>query len=71
MTVIFTDIHNKMPQDITDNKVTSTTFDEARLADETICISENAHSLTKVLQLIQQEGSKYGLQLNIDKCELI
>ena len=37
----------------------------------TICISENAKSLTTFLHLIQEDGDKYGLQLNMDKCELI
>ena len=67
MTVIFNDIHDKMPQDVIDNRVIHTNFNEVLFADDTICISENAQSLTKLLHLIQEEGAKYGLQLNRDK----
>ena len=40
-------------------------------ADDTICISENARALSRLLQEIEKEGDKYGLKLNYDKCELI
>ena len=40
-------------------------------AVDTICISENAESLTKLLHCIQEEGAKYGLQLNLNKCEIL
>ena len=63
MTVLFNDIHNTMPQDIIDNRVIHTNFNEVLFADDTICISENAQSLNKLLHLIQEEGAKYGLQL--------
>ena len=71
MTIIFHDIQEKMPQQIIKDRVINANFDQVLFADDTICISENAESLTKRLHLIQEEGGKYGLQLNLDKCELI
>ena len=52
------------------SRVIDTSFNEVLFADGTICISENAQSLTELLHLIQDEGEKYGLQLNMDKCDL-
>ena len=60
-----------MSQDIIDNRVMHTNFNEVLFADDAIYISENAQSLTKLLHLIQEEVAKYGLQLIMDKCELI
>ncbi len=46
-------------------------YDEILYADDTICLSESAKALTKHLNIIEEEGKKYGLQLNQGKCELI
>ena len=40
-------------------------------ADDTICISENAKAISRLLKEIQREGRKYGLILNKNKCEVI
>ena len=53
MTVIFHDIQQKLSTDIIENRVIHTNFDQVLFADDTICISENAASLTKLLHLIQ------------------
>ena len=71
MAVIFNDIHDIMSQGIIDNRVINANFDEVLFADDAICISENANSLINLLHLLQHKGVKYGLQLNMDKCELI
>ena len=71
MTVIFHDIHQDLDDILAKDRVNTTNFDEILFADDTICISENAKTLTKFLRKIQTEGGKYGLLLNMDKCEVI
>ena len=46
-------------------------FDEILYADDTIIYSRSAPTLTKLLRKIQDEGAKYGLKLNQNKCEAI
>ena len=43
-------------------------FDEILYADDTICISENERAMERLLAAIEEEGAKYGLQLNRTKC---
>ena len=69
MTVIFHDIHDKDRQDMAAHRVIGTNFDEVLFADDTICISESAEALTRLLHSIEEEGEKYGLTLNKDTCE--
>ena len=38
---------------------------------DTICVSENAKALSRLLQAIEKEGARYGLHLKCDECELI
>ena len=71
MTTIFHDIYQELEDTITPYRVKNANFDEILFADDTICISENAKRLTKLLQAIQKTGRKYGMHLNMGKCEVI
>ena len=71
MTTIFYDIHINLGESLVPHRVKNANFDEVLFADDTICISENAAALTELLHQIQEIGQKYGLTLNMDKCELI
>ena len=71
MTVIFHDIHKGDKSDTQQHRVATANFDEVLFADDTICVSESAKALTRLLRNIETEGAKYGLKLNYDKCEVI
>ena len=71
MTVIFDDIHKGDKAKMSKCRVGTANFDEVLFADDTICVSESAAALTRLLKAIEEEGAKYGLTLNYDKCELI
>ena len=71
MTAMFHDIHQQTDEQNRKHRVTNTNFDEILFADDTICISESAKQLSTFLHKIQTEGHKYGLQLNLNKCEVI
>ena len=55
MTAIFSDIHNLNDPELYAHRVNTTNFDEVLFADDTVCISENAETLTLFLQQIQKE----------------
>ena len=46
-------------------------FEEVLYADDTICISEDARTMSELFKKIEEEGDKYGMKLNYKKCELI
>jgi hypothetical protein len=71
MTVIFHDIHKDDKTKTKKHRVGEANLEEILYADDTICISEDAKALTRLLREIEKEGNKYGLRLNKDKCELI
>ena len=73
MNVLFHDVHNdpELEKILEDNKVIGAMFHEILYADDTIIYSRNAKTLTKLLNKIQAEGEKYGLNLNEEKCENI
>ena len=71
MTVLFEDIHdNNSTQDIL-QRIPNCNVDEILYADDTICISSTARTMNKNLKNIEVEGSKYGMKLNKEKCELL
>ena len=71
MTVIFHDIHEGDKLGTKQHRVATAHFDEVLFADDTICVSENAKTLSKLLAKIETEGARYGLELNYGKCELL
>ena len=71
MTTLFHDIHENDPQKLKENRVHGTNFDEIVYADDTICISADTNAMNHFLKSIEEEGRKYGLMLNKDKCELL
>ena len=71
MTTIFHDIHEELEDTLIPHRVNDENFDEILFADDTICVSENAQALTKLLHEIQEKGQQHGLTLNKDKCEVI
>ena len=71
MTAMFRDIHENDKTKTRTHRVGNANFEEVLFADDTICTSENARALSRLLQEIEKEGDEYGLILNYDKCELI
>ena len=71
MTVIFEDIHYEIDRYMAAQRVPGTSFDEVVYADDTICIGTDTRKLNIFLKEIEQEGQKYGLKLNKDKCEAV
>ena len=65
------DIHRNDRTRTKKHRVGSADFEEIMYADDTICITENAEAMARLLRAIETESSKYGLKLNYDKCELI
>ena len=45
--------------------------DQILYADDTICISEDAGAMNRLLHAVETEGLKYGLELNKTTCEYI
>ena len=71
MTTLFHDIHSLDPQSLTQHRICGANFDEIVYADDTICVSNDTKAMNKFLKSIEEEGAKYGLTLNKDKCELL
>ena len=71
MTVLFEDIHQEDRQGLGRHRVKGASFDEVLYADDTICISQNASAMNKLLASIEEEGDLYGMKLNKNKCELM
>ena len=71
MTVMFHDIHNdtQHQKDMGVDRILGAVFDEVLYADDTIIHSTDAKKVEKLLHRIEQEGGKYGLKLNKNKCE--
>ena len=40
-------------------------------ADDTICITTKTEAMNKFLKAIEEQGLRYGMKLNKNKCELI
>ena len=73
MTVMFHDVHSdeQLEKQLEKDRVLGAFFFEILYADDTIIYSRSAATLTKLLRKIQDEGAKYGLKLNLAKCEAI
>ena len=73
MTVMFHDIHadKLMDEQISEDRILGTLFDEVLYADDTIIHSTTPESVSKLLHKIETEGAKYGLKLNEKKCEAL
>ena len=69
MTVMCHGINEEV--DIQDDRVNTTNLDEVLFADDTICVSDNAQSLTTCLCCIQIERPKYGLTVNMSTFAVI
>ena len=70
MTVMFADVHRFLGRSTREHRVLGADFDEVLYADDTICISEDARTMNKLIKGIEDEGEKYGMRLNYEKCEL-
>lgn len=71
MTVLFRDVHAKdeVRTKLGHHRILGALFDEILYADDTIIFSEDASALEELLHAIEDEGAKYGMQLNRKKCE--
>lgn len=47
------------------------TTDERLYADDTICVTKTGAAMNRLVSEIQTEGERYGLKLNLKKCEYI
>lgn len=45
--------------------------DEIRFSDDTICISKDAKCMNELLETIEEESEKVGMELNYAKCDMI
>ena len=74
MTALFIDINdeNQMERDnLVNNRIPNTNFDEVLYADDTICISSSEEAIENRLKQIIIHGARYGLHLNMKKCEVL
>ena len=71
MTVMFHDLHHEDTQNLIQNRIQGTNYDEVLCADDTICVSTSTSAINFLLASIEREGVKYGLRLNENKCEVI
>ena len=71
LSVVFHDVNKDDHLNIERHRVDGALFDSILYADDTICASQNANSLTRMLHEIEIESGKYGLKLNQKKCELL
>ena len=73
MTVFFHDIHQDeaLETELKENRIIGTLFDELLYADDTIIYSKDSKTVEKLLHKIEEEGEKYGMQLNQKKCEAL
>ena len=71
MSVLFRDMHEDDCLKLTRQGVRGTQADQVLYADDTICIAQNERAMNRLLGAIEEEGSKYGMRLNRDKCEVL
>ena len=68
---VFADVHRHLGRSTLEHRVLGADLDEVLYADDTICISEDSRTMNKLIKRIEEEGEKYGMRLNYNKCELI
>ena len=71
MTVLFHDIHENDELKTARQRIKGTDVDQVLYADDTICIAQNERAMNRILKAIEEEGEKYGVRLNKDKCEYL
>jgi hypothetical protein len=71
MSVMYHDVHANHRLLTERQRIVGTHTDEVLYADDTICFAQTTTAINKMLSAIEQEGSKYGMRLNKDKCEYI
>ena len=71
MTTMFYDVHTELDSILATQRVPGAEFDEVTYADDTICITTSTEATNKFLKTIEEQGLRYGLKLNKNKCELI
>lgn len=70
--LVFHDVHKaREGRNWEQFRVRGADFDEVLYAEDTICITEDEESMNDLLEGIVREGKKYGIKLNLDKCELM
>jgi hypothetical protein len=67
MTVLMHDVQRRQAVKDRDRRVKGANFDEVLYADDTICVSEDAAAMNRILKNIEEEGAKYGMKLNYKK----
>ena len=71
MTTMFEDIHSSIDSVLEKHRSPGADFDEVTYADDTICFSTDTKAINLFIKAIEEEGFRYGLKLNKQKCELI
>ena len=73
MTVMFKDVHNNtsLQEQLRKHEVLNAVLDDVMYADDTIIFSHDPKTLELLLAEIECEGSKYGMKLNKNKCEVL
>ena len=67
MTVLMKDVQAGQGVRDRSKRVKRADFDEVLYADDTICVSEEAAAMNRLLSRIEEEGEKYGMELNCKK----
>ena len=67
MQAIFTDAVAARPWGIDRYRPAYAEHGAVFYADDTICISENARTLSALVSNIETDGAKYGMKLNYEK----
>ena len=70
MTAMFRDVHMKTDRALLRHRIPGADFDEVTYADDAICITTDTKTLNLFVKHIE-EGERYGMRLNKNKCEVI
>ena len=71
MITMFHDVHTELDNTLITQRVPGAEFDEVTYADDTICTTTSTETMNRFLKAIEEQGHRYGLKLNKNKCELI
>ena len=71
MTALYCDVHRDDLPGTQRQRMPGQSQDEVLYADDTICVTQTAAAMNRLLRAIETEGLRYGLNLNKSKCECL
>ena len=72
MSCLLHDIHSTaIHQKLAAQRVTGMEEDEVLYIDDVLCVTQTEEDMSRLLEAIEIEGGRYGLELNEGKCEYL